>query len=155
MAGTSPAMTNAIFRLNARVAQRQFQPHLAQGQILGIDGDVEAELAAHLEHALVGREHVAMQIAQALALGIANEMLHQRPADAGPLQIAAHDHGIFGAHIVRVGREPRHAEQLALVLAERDEGHGAGIVDLREAGDRTCGRTPCAGRGSGSGCPPA
>ena len=77
-----------------------------------------------------------MQIAQALALGIVDEVVHQRPAEPGPLQIAAHDHGIFGAHIVWVGLEPRHAEQLALIVAERDEGHGAAIVDLREAGVR-------------------
>jgi hypothetical protein len=45
--------------------QRQFEPHLAQGKIFRIGFDLEAKLAAHLQHALVGGKHIAMQVAQA------------------------------------------------------------------------------------------
>ena len=62
-------------------------------------------------------------------------MPHQRPADARALEVAAHDDGVLALDIVRIGREPRHAEQRLLLLVERDESHGPRIIDLREAGD--------------------
>src|SRR5262249_9068863 len=86
-------------------------------------------------HALVGGKYVAMQVAQALTLRVANKMAHQRPPDTAALEIAAHDHGIFGARVVRVRSEPRHTEQLPLLLSQRHESYGPGIVDLCEAGD--------------------
>ena len=49
------------------------------------------------------------------------------------LEVAPHDDGVFASDIIGIRREPSHAEQLVLLLVQRDEGHGAGIVDLGEA----------------------
>ena len=75
----------------------------------------------------------ADKLAQAFLLRIADQMAHQCPADASALEVAPHDDGVFASDIIGVRREPSHAEQLVLLLVQRDEGHGAGIVDLGEA----------------------
>src|SRR5262245_7058910 len=68
-------------RLRATNRERQFEPHLAQGKIFRVSFNLEAKLAAHAEHALVGAKHVAVQVSQAFALGVADEVMHQRPAE--------------------------------------------------------------------------
>jgi hypothetical protein len=113
--------------------------NLIKRPIFGVGRRVKAEIAGHLQHARVGRQHIPVQIAQTFCVCILNEVLHQLPANALALQIAPHDNGEFCAPIVRVRSQSHDAQQLLLILGQSDKGHGATIVDLREAGDEFVG----------------
>ena len=61
--------------------------------------------------------------------------LHQQPAEAAALERRAHDHGIFAALAVGIEMQAHHAEHLAVRFIDRDEGHRALVIEMREFGD--------------------
>src|SRR5262249_16206692 len=66
-------------------------------------------------------------------------MAHQYPADAGAFEVAAHHDGVFALHVVGIGDEMGNAQEFVLLLVQRHESHGPGIVDLRESRDELVG----------------
>ncbi len=58
---------------------------------------------------------------------------HELPAEAEALEVGAQQDRVFAALVVRVGMEADRAHHLAALGIDRDEGDGAGVVDLRQA----------------------
>jgi hypothetical protein len=74
--------------------QRERYP--AESRIVGQECDPEAGLAAHGQHPVVLREHVALDPADAFGARIADDTFQQRLADPLPLQVGADDQAVLG-----------------------------------------------------------
>ncbi len=85
---------------------------------------------------LVFVQHLAFDGTQALGAGIGDDQLHQLPAQAVALEIGADQDGVFAGRRVRFVMQARDAEHRARCLIEGDEGHGLGVVDLDETGEK-------------------
>ena len=103
--------------------------------IARVGRDVEAELPAHGEHRGVLAQHLAFNDLEAFGTGVFDDQLHEQVAEAASLEIGAYEDGILTAVVVCVGMQADHTEHVARRFLDRDEGHGARIIDLGEARD--------------------
>ena len=65
---------------------------------------------------------------------VGDNLFHEGPAEAMPLEIAADEDRIFRPHVIRIGRDPDHARDRRAVgfVLKRDQRHLAVVVDLSE-----------------------
>src|SRR5690349_17456633 len=99
--------------------------------------ELQAQPFCQLEHALVAREHMAVDAAEALALGVLEQQPDQGGADAAALPGIAHGDAELAIPAVGVGRITRDADEV-LVGGRTDHGdqrHARMRVDIDEMGD--------------------
>src|SRR5262245_55456874 len=118
-----------------RLRSCESKRHDASVGILRVKRDVEAELPAHAEHDGILAQHLALDGLEAFGTAIFDHHLHEQVAEPTPLEIGADENSVFTALVVGIGVQANHAEHPARAFLDRDEGHGARIVDLREARD--------------------
>ena len=70
-----------------------------------------------------------------LGAGIGDDQLHQLPAEPVSLLIGTNQDGEFRRVKIRVAVQTHDAEHLSRRLVDRDERHGARVIDLGKAGD--------------------
>src|SRR5215471_2034920 len=97
----------------------QCQRHHADGRLLRLGLDAEVELAAHLQHHAVLAQHLALDAAQAFAARVADDELHQLPAEPVPLEVGAHQDRVFAAFVIGIGVDMHDAEEIARRLVDR------------------------------------
>ena len=77
-------------------------------------------------------QDLAFDAAQAALAAVSNHHLHKLPSEPATLVIRTDNNGIFGGIVGGVVVQPHHREQFAGCLVERHEGHGAGVIEMRE-----------------------
>src|ERR1700687_1313498 len=108
---------------------------VAHAAILGISLDLKSQFPAHFQHHRIFLENLAGYLFQAFGLGVLDDQLHQRPAQASALEIGSQQDRVLAGLMNSVGVEPDDAEHLATGFIDCDKGHRARIIELRQFGD--------------------
>src|SRR6266542_1038444 len=118
------------------LASIQRQCHDADVRHLRIALDAEAELATHRQHHTVVAQNLALDAPQTLAACVANDQLHQLPAEPVALEVGAQENGVFAGLVIGIGVNAYDAEQVSGTFANGREGHGTPVIDVCEPSDK-------------------